>query len=51
MFDTVIPRNVRVSEAPSHGKPVLLYDVRSPGAQAYIALAAELLRREKARAA
>jgi chromosome partitioning protein len=49
VFDTMIPRNVRVSEAPSHGKPVLLYDVRSPGAQAYIALAAELLRREKAR--
>jgi chromosome partitioning protein len=47
VFDTVIPRNVRVSEAPSHGKPVLLYDIRSPGAQAYIALAAELLRRSR----
>jgi chromosome partitioning protein len=47
VFDTVIPRNVRVSEAPSHGKPVILYDVRSPGAQAYIRLAAELLRRER----
>lgn len=46
VYDTVIPRNIRVSEAPSHGKPVLLYDVRSPGAQAYIRLAAELLRRE-----
>lgn len=45
VFDTVIPRNVRVSEAPSHGLPVTLYDVRSPGAQAYMALAAELLRR------
>lgn len=46
VYDTVIPRNIRVSEAPSHGKPVLLYDVRSPGAQAYIRLAAEVLRRE-----
>ncbi len=45
VFDTAIPRNVRVSEAPSHGMPVTLYDVRSPGAQAYLALAAELLRR------
>jgi chromosome partitioning protein len=41
----VIPRNVRVSEAPSHGKPVLIYDHRCAGAQAYIQLAAELLRR------
>ena len=48
VYDTVIPRNIRVTEAPSHGKPVLLYDVRSPGAQAYIQLAAELLRRERA---
>lgn len=47
VFDTVIPRNVKVSEAPSHGKPVLLYDVRSAGAQAYIHLAGEVLRREK----
>jgi chromosome partitioning protein len=46
VYETMIPRNVRVSEAPSHGKPVLLYDFRSPGAQAYIRLAAELLRRE-----
>ncbi len=46
VYDTVIPRNIRVSEAPSHGKPVLLYDLRSPGSQAYIGLAAELLRRE-----
>ncbi len=50
VYDTVIPRNVRVSEAPSHGKPVLIYDPRSPGAQAYIRLAAELVRREQARA-
>ena len=47
VYETVIPRNVRVSEAPSHGKPVLLYDARSPGSQAYIRLAAELLRRER----
>ena len=48
VYETVIPRNVRVSEAPSHGKPVLLYDFRSPGSQAYVRLAAELLRRERA---
>jgi len=47
VFDTVIPRNVRLSEAPSHGMPVLLYDFKSPGAQAYVALAGEFLRREK----
>ncbi|MGD9744557.1 MAG: ParA family protein [Dongiaceae bacterium] len=51
VYDTVIPRNVRISEAPSHGKPVLLYDLRCPGSQAYIHLASELLRREQARAA
>ena len=50
VFDTVIPRNIRVSEAPSHGLPVNLYDPRSPGAQAYAALAIEFRRREKARA-
>jgi chromosome partitioning protein len=43
VFDAVIPRNIRLSEAPSHGKPVLLYDVQSRGAQAYLALAHELL--------
>ncbi len=48
VYETMIPRNVRVSEAPSHGKPVLLYDFRSPGAQAYVRLATELLRRERA---
>jgi len=48
VFDTVIPRNVRVSEAPSHGKPVLLYDFRSAGARAYMYLVSELLRREQA---
>jgi chromosome partitioning protein len=45
VFDTVIPRNVRVSEAPSYGKPVLLYDHRCAGAQAYTELAREILRR------
>lgn len=48
VYDTVIPRNVRVSEAPSHGKPALLYDMRCSGAQAYIHLASEVLRRERA---
>jgi chromosome partitioning protein len=45
VYKTVIPRNVRISEAPSHGKPVLLYDARSAGARAYIHLARELLQR------
>ncbi len=45
VFDTMIPRNVRVSEAPSHGLPVLIYDHRCLGAQAYIQLAAEFLKR------
>ncbi len=47
VYDTIIPRNIRISEAPSHGKPVLLYDFRSPGAQAYVRLAGEVLRRER----
>jgi chromosome partitioning protein len=47
VYDTVIPRNVRVSEAPSHGLPVLLYDFRCPGSQAYVQLAGEVLRREQ----
>jgi chromosome partitioning protein len=47
VFDAVIPRNVRLSEAPSHGKPVLLYDASSKGAQGYLALARELLSRHK----
>jgi chromosome partitioning protein len=46
VYKTVIPRNVRVSEAPSHGKPVLLYDLKCPGSQAYMMLASELLKRE-----
>lgn len=45
VFETAIPRNVRLAEAPSHGKPVLLYDVRSKGAEAYIKLAKEILLR------
>jgi len=47
VYKTVIPRNVRMSEAPSHGKPALIYDLRCPGSQAYLKLAGELLRREK----
>ena len=47
VFETVIPRNVRISEAPSHGKPVLIYDHRCPGSQAYIRLAAEILRQRE----
>ena len=49
VYNTVIPRNVRVSEAPSHGKPVLLYDLKSAGAQAYVHLAGEMLKRERKR--
>jgi chromosome partitioning protein len=45
VFKTIIPRNVRLSEAPSHGKPALLYDIRSTGAQSYLALARELISR------
>jgi chromosome partitioning protein len=51
VFDTVIPRNVRVSEAPSHGKPVLLYDLKCVGSQAYLKLASEIVQRERALAA
>jgi len=47
VYKTVIPRNVRMSEAPSHGKPALIYDLGCTGSQAYLKLAAELLRREK----
>jgi len=49
VYRTVIPRNVRLAEAPSHGEPVLAYDRQSKGAVAYLALAGELLRREEAR--
>lgn len=48
VYDTIIPRNVRVSEAPSHGKPVLLYDLKCSGSQAYLKLASEIIQRERA---
>ena len=48
VFRTVIPRNVRLGEAPSHGMPVILYDVKSRGAEAYLALAREVLERSAA---
>jgi len=51
VFKTVIPRNVRLSEAPSHGKPALIYDFKCPGSQAYMRLAKEVLRRENPRQA
>ncbi len=51
VFDTIIPRNVRVSEAPSYGKPVLLYDLKCVGSQAYLKLASEIVQRERALAA
>lgn len=47
VYDTVIPRNVRVSEAPSYGKPVLLYDLKCAGSQAYLRLASEIIQRER----
>jgi len=46
VFDTVIPRNVRLGEAPSHGLPAIIYDVKSRGAQAYISLATEILNKD-----
>lgn len=48
VYETVIPRNVRVSEAPSYGKPVLVYDLRCAGSEAYLRLATEVIQREKA---
>jgi chromosome partitioning protein len=51
VYTTTIPRNVRISEAPSHGKPVLLYDFQSKGARAYLDLAGEVLKREQSAAA
>jgi chromosome partitioning protein len=45
VYETVIPRNVRLGEAPSHGQPVLAYDIKSRGAEAYLELAREFLRR------
>ena len=49
VYRTVIPRNVRISEAPSHGKPALLYDLKCSGSQAYVQLASEVIQRERAR--
>jgi chromosome partitioning protein len=51
VYDTVIPRNVRVSEAPSFGKPVLIYDLKCTGSVAYLKLARELVQRERERQA
>ena len=51
VYRTIVPRNVRLAEAPSHGQPVMLYDAQSTGARAYLALAGEMLRRHGARRA
>ncbi len=51
VYNTMIPRNVRISEAPSHGLPALVYDLKCPGSQAYIKLAGELIQRERMRVA
>jgi chromosome partitioning protein len=45
VFETVVPRNVRLSEAPSHGLPALIYDLKCPGSEAYVSLARELMAR------
>jgi chromosome partitioning protein len=47
VYETIIPRNVRISEAPSHGKPALLYDLKCAGSQAYLKLASEVIHRER----
>jgi chromosome partitioning protein len=47
VYETIIPRNTRVAEAPSHGKPILLYDYDCAGSQAYIKLAIEIIERER----
>ena len=47
VYDTVIPRNVRISEAPSYGKPVLVYDFKCVGSEAYLRLATEIIQREE----
>ncbi|HEU4809060.1 MAG TPA: chromosome partitioning protein ParA, partial [Sphingomicrobium sp.] len=50
VFDTVVPRNVRLSEAPSYGLPALIYDLKCPGSEAYVRLARELMTRLPRRA-
>ena len=47
VFESVVPRNVRLSECPSFGKPILLYDIKSKGCESYLALGQEILRRER----
>jgi chromosome partitioning protein len=47
VYETMIPRNVRISEAPSYGKPVLVYDLKCVGSEAYLRLATEIIQREK----
>ncbi len=47
VYQTIIPRNVRISEAPSHGKPAILYDLKCSGSQAYLQLASEVIQRER----
>jgi chromosome partitioning protein len=49
VFRSVVPRNVRLSESPSFGKPILLYDIKSKGCESYLALGKEIMRREKTR--
>ncbi len=51
VYKTMIPRNVRVSEAPSHGRPVIIYDLNCPGSRAYLSLAGEVIHRERRQAA
>jgi chromosome partitioning protein len=48
VYETAIPRNVRISEAPSFGKPAIIYDLNCAGSQAYLKLAKELIQRERA---
>ena len=48
VYETMIPRNVRISEAPSYGKPVLVYDLKCVGSEAYLRLATEIIQRERA---
>jgi chromosome partitioning protein len=50
VFETVVPRNIRLAEAPSHGKPVIYYDITSRGAATYMQLAREIIQRETANA-